>query len=80
MNGGQLLLVGAVLVIIALLAWRDIKRYQVRKRRDTSSAAIYTGAVGTESWADGGTHCSVSDAGGDCGGGSGGDSGGGGSD
>jgi len=77
MNGGQLLLVGAVLVIIALLAWRDIKRYQVRKRRDTSSAGIYAGAVGTESWADGGTPCSVSDAGGDCGGG---DSGGGGSD
>ena len=80
MNGGQLLLVGAVLVIIALLAWRDIKRYQVRKRRDTSSAGIYPGAVGTESWADGGTQCSVSDAGGDCGGSSGGDSGGGGSD
>ena len=77
MNGGQLLLVGAVLVIIALLAWRDIKRYQVRKRRDTSSAGFYPGAVGTESWADGGTPCSVSDAGGDCGGG---DSGGGGSD
>ncbi|MGX9935759.1 hypothetical protein ACVFVO_10250 [Advenella kashmirensis] len=76
MNSGQLLLVGAVFIIIALLAWRDIKRYQVRKRRDTSSAGFYAGAVGTESWTDGGTHCSVSDSGGDCGGGSG-DSGGG---
>lgn len=75
MNSGQLLLVGAVVIIIALLAWRDIKRYQVRKRRDTSSAGFYAGAVGTESWTDGGTHCSVSDSGGDCGGG--GDSGGG---
>jgi len=76
MNSGQLLLVGAVFIIIALLAWRDIKRYQVRKRRDTSSAGFYAGAVGTESWTDGGTHCSASDSGGDCGGGSG-DSGGG---
>lgn len=77
MTTGAILVIAGGIVVVGFMAWRDIKRFKVRRHRANWGAGAYGSAVDSGSWADSGGHCGGSDSGGDCGGG---DGGGGGSD